>query len=471
MRRRPGFAALLLLLSAVASSDFLNLAFTLPLLLLGLALMAWSQVRWLQRYRWCRAPGLILGMTAVMTGLAMSLINLQRRGWISTHWSALLRPFSQQRVTKSEPINQGSVSAQSPNGGSVRPQPLKTSAPALPRVIDEGSRHVGDYGTPASEGAWVSGPEQSLGYRYRTGLKPLRSRLVGQDSGRVIYDVVYFFDPQGNRVSTPSPAAEEKPAALFLGGSFMFGEGLNDQDTLPSQFAQVSGLPAINAGMHGYGSHQAYRLLDDDTLYRQRTNQQPVQLVVYRVIGNHAIRASGRYPWDRFGPCYQVVSSGDLDYQGSFQACGRRWGLHNAASNILQTLENSREPFTRDLAETWERALTTERDRRRHLALIAGMQKKAGQHGAEFVVVNETLSPAKTPDPSGRYACSVDPSAVAVGQALRRMGIRVLDTHQVLSLKQCTNGSWIIPGDGHPSAAANRQLARALAELQRSHVN
>ena len=65
MRRRPGLAALLLLLSAVASSALLNLAFTLPLILLGLALMALSQVGWLQRYRWCRAPGLMLGMTAV----------------------------------------------------------------------------------------------------------------------------------------------------------------------------------------------------------------------------------------------------------------------------------------------------------------------------------------------------------------------------------------------------------------------
>ena len=457
MSRRPGLGALLLLLLAVASSAFLNLAFTLPLILVGLSLVLFSRTRLLRRCAWIADGGLFAGITAVMLGLAMSVVNLQRSGWFSSTWSALLGPPQKTAATTNQPT---ASTAESP-----------APAPALPRVIDEGSRHVGDYGTPASEGAWVSGPEQSLGYRYRTGLKPLRSRLVGQDSGRVIYDVVYSFDPQGNRVSTPSPATEEKPAALFLGGSFMFGEGLNDQDTLPSQFAQVSGLPAINAGMHGYGSHQAYRLLDDDTLYRQRTNQQPVQLVVYRVIGNHAIRASGRYPWDRFGPCYQVVSSGDLEYQGSFQACGRRWGLHNAASNILQTLENSREPFTRDLAETWERALTTERDHRRHLALIAGMHKKAGQLGAAFVVVNETLSPAKTPDPSGRYACSVDPSAVAVGQALRLMGIRVLDTHQVLSLKQCTNGSWIIPGDGHPSAAANRQLARALAELQRHHLN
>jgi len=454
MSRRPGLGALLLLLLAVASSAFLNLAFTLPLILLGLSLALFSRTRLLRRCAWIADGGLLAGITAVMLGLAMSVVNLQR---------LLQKPAAT--------TNQPTASRAESSAPTPAPTPAPAPAPAPPKVIDEGSRHLGDYGTPASEGAWVSGPEQSLGYRYRTGLKPLRSHLVGQDSGRVIYDVLYSFDAQGNRVSTPSPAAEQTPAALFLGCSFMFGEGLNDQDTLPSQFAQISGLPAINAGMHGYGSHQAYRLLDDETLYRQRTNQQPIRLVVYRVIGNHAIRASGRYPWDRFGPCYQIVGSGSLQYQGSFQTCGRRWGFHNAASNILQTLQNSREPFTRDLADTWERALNTERDRRRQLALVAGMQKKASQRGAAFVVVNETLSPAKTPDASGRYACAVDSSAVEVGQELRRMGIRVLDTHQVLSLEKCGEGAWIIPGDGHPSAPANRQLARALADLQRRHVN
>ena len=43
----------------------------------------------------------------------------------------------------------------------------------------------------------------------------------------------------------------------------MFGEGLHDQDTLPSQFSMAAGRRVVNAGMHGYGSHQAYRLLDD----------------------------------------------------------------------------------------------------------------------------------------------------------------------------------------------------------------
>ena len=92
------------------------------------------------------------------------------------------------------------------------------------------------------------------------------------------------------------------------------------------------------------------------------------------------------------------------------------------------------------------------------------MREQAKAKGADFIVVNETLSPARTPTSDGRYGCSVDQQSVDFGNVLRARGVKVLDTHQVLSLEQCYEGAWITPGDGHPSAGANRQLARALAE-------
>ena len=88
------------------------------------------------------------------------------------------------------------------------------------------------------------------------------------------------------------------------------------------------------------------------------------------------------------------------------------------------------------------------------------MREKADAKGADLIVVNETLSPARTP----AAGCSIDQQSVDFGNALRARGVKVLDTHQVLSLEQGYEGAWITPGDGHPSAGANRQLARALAE-------
>ena len=109
----------------------------------------------------------------------------------------------------------------------------------------------------------MSGPEESLGYRYRQGLKPLKAKLVGETSGRTIYDVVYSFDERGNRPSSQPSDPLTHPQVVFLGGSFMFGEGLNGQETLPSQFSMAAGRRVVNAGMHSYRCHQVYRLSDD----------------------------------------------------------------------------------------------------------------------------------------------------------------------------------------------------------------
>ncbi|UPM49252.1 hypothetical protein MY494_07790 [Synechococcus sp. A10-1-5-1] len=452
MSRRPGLLALLLLLSAIATSAALNLAFTLPLLLLGLSLLAFSQVRWLRRWKPAGDGTLILGMTAVMAGLAFSAVNAARSGWFDA-----LKPRPSVPVRPPAPV----ATRKDGDQASQKPAPKPTSQVL---VIDEPGKHVADYGTSASEGAWMSGPEESLGYRYRNGLQPLKAKLLGQTSGRTIYDVVYSFDERGNRASSQPSDPLAQSLVVFLGGSFMFGEGLNDQETLPSLFSMAAGRPVVNAGMHGYGTHQAYRLLDDPVTYQKRIGDQPVDHIVYRMIGDHANRASGRYSWDRHGPCYQLSAEGKPQYQGSFLRCGKRWGFHNAASNILQTLSNSAEPFTRDMAQTWDRALTERRNQRRHFALIVGMRAKAAARGADFIVVNETLSPARTPAADGRYGCSVDQQSVDFGNGLRARGVKVLDTHQVLSLEQCYEGTWITPGDGHPSAAANRQLARVLAE-------
>ncbi|MGA0989949.1 MAG: hypothetical protein ACO3SX_09955, partial [Vulcanococcus sp.] len=187
MSRRPGLLALLLLLSAIATSAALNLAFTLPLLLFGFSLLALAQVRGLRRWKPLADGTVILGMTAVMAGVAFSVVNAARSGWLDA-LSSLRKPGPAAPVDSPEPSsNQG--------------KPTPKSAPQV-LVIEEPSQHVADYGTAASEGAWVSGPEESLGYRYRQGLKPLKAKLRGQTSGRTIYDVTYSFDAQGNRASS-----------------------------------------------------------------------------------------------------------------------------------------------------------------------------------------------------------------------------------------------------------------------------
>ena len=89
-----------------------------------------------------------------MAGSALAVVNAARSGWLDVlvpRPSLAVRPLAAVASTQdAEPVPQ---------------QPAPKSSPQV-LVIDEPGQHVADYGTSAAEGAWVHGPEESLGYRY-----------------------------------------------------------------------------------------------------------------------------------------------------------------------------------------------------------------------------------------------------------------------------------------------------------------
>jgi hypothetical protein len=124
-----------------------------------------------------------------------------------------------------------------------------------PEMIYKGSYKAGGY--------MIDG-DPELGYIILPGKRIVTSVLKSPNKS-VIYDVKYTINQYGLRqVSTPPngrPSDESKPI-FFFGDSFTFGEGVNDQDTLPQQFSVLSGLRAVNFGVHGYGPHQILRELE-----------------------------------------------------------------------------------------------------------------------------------------------------------------------------------------------------------------
>jgi hypothetical protein len=80
--------------------------------------------------------------------------------------------------------------------------------------------------------------------------------------GEVIYDVKYTIGDDGFRV-TPNNSAISAKRINFLGCSATFGEGLNDQETLPAFVKRELGdVQVKNFGVHGYGMHQALAILE-----------------------------------------------------------------------------------------------------------------------------------------------------------------------------------------------------------------
>jgi hypothetical protein len=132
-----------------------------------------------------------------------------------------------------------------------------------------------------------------------------------------VYDVVYNIDINGLR-NVPSSNNDSSDCLLFFGGSFTFGEGLNDDETLPYFVGnELDGkYKILNFGFHGYGTHQMLAAIEAGTI-RRLTKSCSNIVAIYSAIPNHIARAAGCSPWDKHGPNY-VLSNGTVTRNGSF---------------------------------------------------------------------------------------------------------------------------------------------------------
>jgi|GEM_PF-1166311 len=141
-------------------------------------------------------------------------------------------------------------------------------------------------------------------------------------NGKDIWDVTYHTDQFGRRVSTILPSADPKKFAIFFGCSFLFGEGANDDQTIPSYFAAKNPeYRPYNYGIPGYGTQQMLAKLETGTLRQEITEDDGVCLYLY-LEDVHEARAVGTMEvvnaWASTFPCYEPRSGGGVVNHGSF---------------------------------------------------------------------------------------------------------------------------------------------------------
>lgn len=86
------------------------------------------------------------------------------------------------------------------------------------------------------------------------------SKYVGDKT--IFKNVQYSFDSFGRRKTWTDPKVKKQGSALFVGSSVVFGKGLNDDQTLPSFFAQLHPeLEVHNYAVRGWGTQQYLELL------------------------------------------------------------------------------------------------------------------------------------------------------------------------------------------------------------------
>jgi|APTNR8051073442_1049403.scaffolds.fasta_scaffold00732_12 hypothetical protein len=137
-------------------------------------------------------------------------------------------------------------------------------------------------------------------------------KVIGSD---VIYEATYTTDTHGLRIATGDTEGSD-PCVLFFGGSYTFGTGVNDGETMPAQVAEISGNRVINFGVPGYGPHQMLAALEtgfvDDVVDCTPSH------AVYQGLNDHMARAAGKRLYGITGPRYVLLDDGSVRADGQF---------------------------------------------------------------------------------------------------------------------------------------------------------
>lgn len=258
--------------------------------------------------------------------------------------------------------------------------------------------------------------------------------------GETEYEATYNIDALGRRTVPVPDGADPDEAALFFGGSWTFGTGLDDGETLPAAFSRrVPRYRAYNYGYERYGPSQALDLVRGRDLRAEVPED--VSLAFYvltrpdlaRVIGSMQIapvycRRCSNYVVDESGA---VVRDGDLSTGNPLRTIVFALLQPSRVLNYLHV----------DLPTSY-----SDEDRRRAAAVVTAVRDGlAGTFlGVRFAVV---VAPEA---PYGPVEAASFASA----------GIRVLDYTGLFDPADPPMRASAT--DGHPSALANERMARRL---------
>jgi hypothetical protein len=253
-----------------------------------------------------------------------------------------------------------------------------------------------------------SGQEPKRRIDPRLGWTFVPSRVATHlESGRL---VDYTFDSGGYRVRRlDEPVDFARPTILFTGESMMVGEGLTWDESVPAQVGAMLKVQSANLAVSAYATDQAYM--------RLRTElprfQHPTAVVML------------------FSP---ALFDRNLDDDRPHLGAGLVWHDAEKRSRMLEIV---RLLVRYRKTDTIDEGIAVTRE------LLRATTDLARQRGATPLIVVPQFAP-EPPDE----------------RALRH---RVLDAIDLPVLRVELDGTWRIPGDGHPDARAAHAIASAIA--------
>ena len=284
-------------------------------------------------------------------------------------------------------------------------------------------------------------PDANLGLRNAPDRK-IHHVLRTRDS--VIWDVTMTHDSTGNRIVPQAGLARRRQFLAFFGCSFVYGDGLDDENTLPATVAQsMNSYHVYNFGIGGTAANTMLAQLQDPSIHK--IVKERAGVVIYVLLDAHIARVNDFYQessWLSDSPDYEYDRNGHLQRAGSYRTA-HPWrtkfydSLRTLQSRFFPNLEFNLPPITQSSYE--------------HLCDLtaAAARESAIQFpGSKFIVVNHPRNAAR-------------PEVIA---CLKSRGLTVLTP------EMDDNADYSFKNEGHPTAKFNRDFAPVLASQLLSHL-
>lgn len=297
------------------------------------------------------------------------------------------------------------------------------------------------------EPRWWPQPDPVLGFRPTPNSSALATATF---NGEPIYRETYRIGPDGARVAPAAPPGAD--LYLFLGDSFMFGQGLPDDQTMPVQFARLNDFKVrtVNFGVPGNSPNILVRTFEAGLL--DGYIGQPVKAVVVWIIPAQLARVTGEGTWLGDTPRYEL-QDGKLVHTGTFN--DYRWRHPLAGLRYLLGQEFAfvdaigREQRQKEQIELF-------------VAMMARLQAFAREKFNVPLVVVYSWPDETTLAGHGGVTEFALPVLADVIARIRKLGIATVSVDQ--AVKGVPTPTLLIPHDGHPTAITNELVAKALKQ-------
>jgi hypothetical protein len=148
-----------------------------------------------------------------------------------------------------------------------------------------------------------------------------RSTSISKKTGKAIYNVEYSVDEYGRRITPIKNRKQRNKFVLFFGGSFTYGEGVEDNQTLPFGVGnKASQYTAYNYGFHGLGPFDVLAKIENLNFYKEVKEKHGI--LIYTYIDGHIHRTAGSMVvmgWMSDGVYYRNTKDEELVRDGSFE--------------------------------------------------------------------------------------------------------------------------------------------------------